>query len=65
MTYGTLKDLTNTLYIDFSKVGTGTIELKGYKYYIGSNLCTLSLGTEIYPEENKGVSEILLEFYDN
>lgn len=65
MTYGTLKDLTNTLYIDFSKVGTGIIELKGYKYYIGSNLCTLSLGTEIYPEENKGVSEILLEFYDN
>lgn len=65
MTYGTLKDLTNTLYIDFSKVGTGTIELKGYKYYIGSNLCTLSLGTEIYPEENRGVSEILLEFYDN
>ena len=65
MTYGALKDLTNTLYIDFSKVGTGTIELKGYKYYIGSNLCTLSLGTEIYPEENKGVSEILLEFYDN
>jgi len=25
----------------------------------------LSLNTEIYPEENKGVSEILLEFYDN
>lgn len=65
MEYGFLPDLATTSYIDFSKIGTGTINLKTYKYYIGENLCTLSLGTEIYPEENKGVEEILLEFYDN
>lgn len=65
MTYGLLTDLTKTLYIDFSKVDSGLINLKGYKYYIGSNLCTLNLNTEIYPEPNKGIEEILLEFYDN
>mgnify|MGYP006968137114 CR=1 FL=1 len=30
-----LTDLSKTCYIDFSKVGTGTIKLNGYKYYIG------------------------------
>lgn len=65
MEYGFLPDLAITSYIDFSKIGTGTINLNTYKYYIGENLCTLNLGTEIYPEENKGVEEILLEFYDN
>ena len=65
MEYGMLTDLSKTCYIDFSKVGTGTIKLNGYKYYIGQNLCTLSLQTEVYPEDNKGVEEIVLEFYDN
>lgn len=65
MEYGLLPDLAITSYIDFSKVGTGTINLNSYKYYIGENLCTLNLETEIYSEENKGVQEILLEFYDN
>lgn len=65
MEYGFLPDLSVVNQIDFSKIGTGAINLNTYKYYIGENLCTLMLGTEIYPEENKGVEEIVLEFYDN
>lgn len=65
MKYGFLPDLSVINQIDFSKIGTGAINLNTYKYYIGENLCTLMLGTEIYPEENKGVEEIVLEFYDN
>lgn len=65
MEYGFLPDLSVINQIDFSKIGTGAINLNTYKYYIGENLCTLMLGTEIYPEENKGVEEIVLEFYDN
>ena len=65
MEYGFLPDLSVVNQIDFSKIGTGAINLNTYKYYIGENLCTLMLGTEIYPEENKSVEEIVLEFYDN
>lgn len=64
MEYGYLPDLSVINQIDFSKIGTGIINLNTYKYYIGENLCTLMLGTEIYPEEGKGVEEIVLEFYD-
>lgn len=65
MEYGALVDLAQTHYIDFSKIGSGEINLEGYKYYIGENLCTLQLDSSIYPEENKGVAEIELQFYDN
>lgn len=65
MEYGALVDLAQTHYIDFSKIGSGEINLEGYKYYIGENLCTLQLDSSIYPEENKGVAGIELQFYDN
>lgn len=65
MPYGVLTDLAQIQYIDFSKIGSGEITLDGYRYYNGENLCTLQLESSIYPEENKGVSGIELEFYDN
>lgn len=65
MEYGILSDLVQTHYIDFSKIGSGEINLEGYKYYIGENLCTLQIDSSIYPEDNKGVAEIEVQFYDN
>lgn len=65
MEYGVLSDLVQTHYIDFSKIGSGEINLNGYKYYNGENLCTLQIDSSIYPEENKGVAGIELQFYDN
>ena len=65
MEYGVLTDLVQTHYIDFSKIGSGEISLNGYKYYNGENLCTLQIDSSIYPEENKGVAGIELQFYDN
>ena len=65
MEYGVLSDLVQTHYIDFSKIGSGEINLGGYKYYIGENLCTLQIDSSIYPEDNKGVAEIEVQFYDN
>lgn len=65
MEYGVLSDLVQTHYIDFSKIGSGEINLGGYRYYIGENLCTLQIDSSIYPEDNKGVAEIEVQFYDN
>lgn len=65
MEYGVLSDLVQTHYIDFSKIGSGEINLEGYRYYIGENLCTLQIDSSIYPEDNKGVAEIEVQFYDN
>lgn len=65
MEYGVLSDLVQTHYIDFSKIGSGEINLEGYKYYIGENLCTLQIDSSIYPEDNKGVAKIEVQFYDN
>ena len=65
MEYGVLSDLVQTHYIDFSKIGSGETNLEGYRYYIGENLCTLQIDSSIYPEDNKGVAEIEVQFYDN
>lgn len=65
MEYGVLSDLVQTHYIDFSKIGSGEINLEGYRYYIGENLCTLQIDSSTYPEDNKGVAEIEVQFYDN
>lgn len=65
MPYGILEEFTQEGYIDFSKVGSGEINLVGWKYYNTENLSTLNIGLEAYPEANKGISEIVLEFYDN
>ena len=65
MYYGLLREYSIDGYIDFSKVGTGDISIKKWKYYNMNDLSTLTFGVDIYPEPNKGVSEIVLEFYDN
>ena len=65
MPYGLLDEYSITNYIDFSKIGTGSIELNTWKYFVGENALTLTLGLEAYVEDNMGISEIAIEFIDN
>ena len=65
MPYGLLDEYSVTNYIDFSKIGTGSIELNTWKYFVGENSLTLTLGLEAYVEDNMGISEIAIEFIDN
>lgn len=65
MPYGILDYLSQEGYIDFSKVGTGSIDLNIWKYYNYENTCTLQWGLEAYPEDNMGIAEVVFEFYDN
>ena len=65
MPYGILEELAQNGYIDFSKIGSGIINLTKWAYYNSENVSQLSLGLDVYPESNKNVEEVVLEFYDN
>lgn len=65
MDYGLLREYSIEGYIDFSKIGTGAIDMTYWKYYNTENSSTLSIGLDAYVEENKGIAEVVLEFYDN
>lgn len=65
MPYGALEDLKVSGTIDFSKVGTGFINLKEWHYYNDGNISTLKWGMEAYPEEGKQISQVSFSFYDN
>lgn len=65
MPYGVLDYLETTGTIDFSKLGTGKIDLSAWRYYTSGNLFTLTWGLDAYPEANKGIAEVVMDFYDN
>lgn len=65
MPYGLLREYSIDGYIDFSKIGTGTIDLKAWKYFNGENVSTLTIGMDAYVEDNMGIQSVILEFYDN
>ena len=65
MPYGLLREYSIDGYIDLSKIGTGKIELNKWKYFNTENTSTLTLGLDAYIEDNMGISEVVLEFYDN
>lgn len=65
MPYGVLDYLEVPGVIDFSKLGKGDIDLTTWRYYVSGNVATLSWGLEAYPEPNKGIAEVCLDFYDN
>jgi len=65
MPYGLLSEYAIEGYIDFSKVGSGAIDLNIWKYFIGENSCTLTIGMDAYVEDNMGIEAVVLEFYDN
>lgn len=65
MPYGILEEFAQEGYIDFSKIGKKSIFLNTWKYYNYENTMTLTWGMEAYTEPNKGISEVVFEFYDN
>ena len=65
MPYGLLREYSIDGYIDFSKIGTGAIDLKAWKYFNGENVSTLTIGMDAYVEDNMDIQSVVLEFYDN
>lgn len=65
MVWGNLNQYAQELDIDFSKVNSGEIDLTQWRYFNGSDLCSLQLGLDCYVEEGKGIEEVVLEFCDN
>lgn len=65
MPYGVLDYLAVSGSIDFSKLGTGLIDLTAWRYYNSGNVSTLTWGLEAYPEPNKGIAEVVMDFFDN
>lgn len=65
MPYGVLDHLKINGSIDFSKIDTGKIELTQWRYYNTGLNSTISWGLDAYPEPNKGIAEVVFEFYDN
>lgn len=65
MPYGVLDYLEISGNIDFSKLGTGLIDLIAWKYYNSGNISTLTWGLDAYAEPNKGIAEVVFDFYDN
>lgn len=65
MPYGILDDLSISGSIDFSKIGSGLIDLSEWRYYNDGNISTLKWGLEAYPEDNKKISKVVFEFHDD
>ncbi len=65
MPYGILEEFAQDGYIDFGKIGTGSIEVSSWKYFNYENTSTLTWGMDAYTEPGKGISEVVFEFYDN
>lgn len=65
MPYGILEDMAVSGSIDFSKIGSGIVDLVEWRYYNDGNVSTLKWGLEAYPEDNKKITKVAFEFYDN
>lgn len=65
MPYGMLEEYTIDDVIQLDKLGTTNIQVKDWRYYVYSNLLTLTWGLDAYTEPGKEISEVILEFYDN
>lgn len=65
MPYGILEDMAVSGSIDFSKIGSGIVDLVEWRYYNDGNITTLKWGLEAYPDDNKKITKVAFEFYDN
>lgn len=65
MPYGMLEEYAISDVIQLDKLGTTNIQIKDWRYYVYSNLLTLTWGLDVYTEPGKTVSDVTLEFYDN
>lgn len=65
MPYGMLEEYAISDVIQLNKLGTTNIQIKDWRYYVYSNLLTLTWGLDAYVEPGKHISEVTFEFYDN
>jgi hypothetical protein len=65
MPYGMLEEYAISDVIQLDKLGTTNIQIKDWRYYVYSNLLTLTWGLDAYVEPGKHISEVTFEFYDN
>lgn len=65
MPFGTLTYMPRTFTIDLSKLGSGQIDLKEYRYYYNTNSksITLNWGLEAYPHRHKQIDYVRFNFY--
>lgn len=65
MPYGVLDHLAISGNIDFSKINSGYINMSGWRYFTEGDVLTLTFGLEAYPEPNKGIAAVDIDFFDN
>ena len=63
MEFGFMPWMSRTFSIDFSKVGTGEIELTEYKYFYSEKAITLNWGLNAYPEPHKKINGVIFSFW--
>lgn len=64
MKFGYLGYLAREITINLDKLGTGEIDLKGYKYYVNQNDVSLNWSLDAYPEEGKEIKYVSFNFYE-
>jgi hypothetical protein len=50
--------------LDFSKVGTGLLEMDYYKYYRNENTITLIYSLQYYPTTGIKMKDVFIDFFD-
>ena len=63
MPFGILEWMKQGITIDLAKLGTGSIDLIQYKYYVEEETFQLNWGLDAYPERNKSITEVSFNFY--
>lgn len=65
MPYGVLEEFAQSGRIEFDKIGTKSISINKWRYYVQDETMTLNWGLEAYTEPNKVIEKVILLFYDN
>lgn len=65
MPSGAMEHLSQTIKIDFNRVGTGEMSLDTWRYYQYSNTLLLNWGIDANPKSGEDVSKVVMTFYDN
>ena len=65
MPYGPLTHLGISGKIDFSKVGTGKIDLDTWRYYVTNDNIILNWGLDVNLDDREGIKLVEIQFIDN
>lgn len=62
MPFGFMEYLKQNITINLGKVGTGETSLVRWQYYVENNSVRLNYGFDMYPEKNKKVNQVRIDF---